>query len=81
MTIYVSTCYSCRVGEHGCEGGKVDCHCPCTNDSSYWLTCGHCGEVYDDEDEAGKCQCKEAVKQRRIDFECDMADAKRKGEY
>jgi len=81
MTMIGSKCYSCFVGEHGCKG--PDCACVhCSPDyEDYFEECHYCGEVYETHEEAYKCGCKESEKQRRIDFECDMADAKRKGEY
>lgn len=43
--------------------------------------CPYCGTAFEDEDEVDRCECKEAKKTRRLDFELDKADAIRKGEW
>lgn len=68
-------CYSCFTGEHDCTRGTLDCDCRwCDPDNVE--TCGHCGEELLDLD----CTCREAVNDRRIDYEIEMANARRKGE-
>ena len=42
--------------------------------------CPYCGADYEDEEEADRCECKGCQKARRLDFELDQADARRKGE-
>lgn len=69
-------CYSCFVGEHSCTRSTLDCGCRRCDHPDFTETCGHCGVELLDLD----CTCREAVKDRRIDYEIEMANARRKGE-
>ena len=57
---------------HWCYGDQIE--------SVLDACCAYCGEDFNTMEDRDKCDCKEAVKARRIDYEMDQADAKRKSE-
>ena len=59
-------------GSHWCYGNQIE--------SMIGVSCGYCGDGYDTLDERDRCGCKGAMKARRVDYEIDRADARRKGE-
>jgi len=60
-------------GSRWCYGDQIE--------SLIGVSCGYCGEGYEADEDRDRCECKGSVKARRIDFEIDQADARRKREH